>query len=187
MREPLPDIDIPPDAFAEARARSAAIRPVRVIVLGEPHRGDDGVAFVAVREAVAGLAPSVTAVVEVRETGQLDPADLVELAARGGAVVADAVVGVPVGEIVVLPLEVVAAGVPGGAAPVPRSSHVLPVDQLVALAAALRGNPPRGVLVGVGCERFGLGEPLSAAVAAVVPEFAATIRAEIERLAAEAS
>jgi hydrogenase maturation protease len=187
VREPLPDVATPPDAFAEARARSAANHPVRVIVLGEPHRGDDGVAFLAAREAMAALAPPMCALVEVRETGQLDPADLVELAASGGAVVVDAVVGVPVGEIVVLPLEVGAAGAPDGSVPVPRSSHVLPVDQLVALAAALRGAPPRGVLVGVGCERFEFGESLTPAVAAVVPEFAATIRAEIERLVAEAS
>ena len=71
--------------------------------------------------------------------------------------------------------------------PVPRSSHVLPVEQLVALAAALRGSPPRGVLVGVGCVSFGLGESMSPAVVAAIPAFTAAIRTEIERLVAEAS
>jgi hydrogenase maturation protease len=172
-------------AYAAARARSAASHPVRIIVLGESHRGDDGVAFLAVREAVAGLDRAARARLDVRETGQLDPADLVELAEGGAAVVVDAVIGVPVGEVVVLPLELVAQGGDGGSRPVPRSSHVLPVDQLVALAAALRGSPPRGVLVGMGCERFGLGDSLSPAVAAAVPAMAAVICAEIERLLAE--
>jgi hydrogenase maturation protease len=142
---------------------------------------------VAVREVAADLPPDVLDRVEIRETGQLDPADLVELAAAGGAIVVDAIVGVPAGEVVVLPLEMLAAGTPGSgrqgcSGAIPRSSHVLPVDQLVALAAALRGAPPRGVLVGVGCERFGYGESLSPAVAAAVPLLAAVIRSEIARL-----
>jgi hydrogenase maturation protease len=187
VSEPVSGTATPSSALAEARARSAASHPVRVIVLGEIHRGDDGVAFIAVRAAVAALTPAVMSRVEIRETGQLDPADLVELPARGSAVVVDAVVGVPIGKVVVLSLEDVARGGDPGSAPRPRSSHVLPVDQLVALAAALRGSPPHGVLVGVGCERFGLGEGLSPAVEAAVPALAATIRAEVERLIAEAS
>lgn len=187
MREPAPGATAPSGGFAEARARSATDHPVRVIVLGESHRGDDGVGFVAVASVMAGLPPHIRARVEVRETGQLDPADLIELSSAAAAIVVDAVVGVPVGEVVVLPLELVAASSPATAAPVPRSSHVLPVDQLVALAAVLRGGPPEGVLVGVGGERFGFGEGLSPAVEAAMPRFAAAIRAEIERLVAEAS
>ncbi len=162
-------------------------QPVRLIVLGELHRGDDAVGFVAAREAMSGLGPSIAARVEVREAGQLDPADLVELVEGRGAVVVDAVVGVPVGEVVVLSLEAVAAAAPDARRPVARSSHVLPVDQLVALAGALRGSAPHGVLVGVGGASFGLGEPISPAVSDAVPAFAAAIRAEIERLVAEAS
>jgi hydrogenase maturation protease len=189
VSEPVPSKANSSGAFAEARARAASDHPVLVIVLGERHRGDDGVGFAAVEAAMNALAPQDAARVDVRETGQLDPADLVELAVDGGAVVVDAVVGVAVGEVVVLPLEVVAAAAPAPAAPppgtpVPRSSHVLPVDQLVALAAALRGAPPRGVLVGVGCERFGFGEGLSPVVEAAVPAFAAAIRVEVERLLA---
>jgi hydrogenase maturation protease len=167
------------DAYAVARARTAASHPIRVIVLGEPHRGDDGVAFVAVREAMAGIAEALAARVEVRETGQLDPADLVELAPDGAAVVVDAVIGAMAGEIVVIPLEDVAAA---GAVQA-RSTHVLPVDQLVGLAAALRGSTPPGVLVGIGGEHFQFGAGLSPAVAAAVPSFAAAVRAEIERIA----
>ena len=172
-------------AYASARSIAAARHPIRVIVLGEPTRGDDAVAFPATRDAVAALPQAVRGRVEVRETGQLDPADLVELTAEGAAVVVDAVVGVDAGEVVVLSLERLAAlASEAGACPSPRSSHVLPVEQLVALAVALRGSPPRGVLVGVGGARFGIGEPLSPAVEAAVPDLAAAIRAEIERLAA---
>ena len=187
MSEPLPIAATSTGGFAEARARSAGNHPVLVIVLGERHRGDDGVAFAAVGAAMAALSPMAQSRVEVRETGQLDPADLVELPVGGAAVVVDAVAGVPVGEVVVLPLEAVAAGVSDAGSPVPRSSHVLPVDQLVALAAALRGSPPRGVLVGVGGERFGFGEGLSPGVEAAVPAFVAAIRVEVERLVAAIS
>ena len=125
--------------------------------------------------------------VEVRETGQLDPADLVELAADGGAVVVDAVVGVPVGEVVVLPLEVVAAGTRGTSAPVPRS------------AARATGGPARGArggaardhrraacwsAWGAAARARGADAP---AVAVAIPALTAAIRAEIERLVAAAS
>jgi hydrogenase maturation protease len=167
------------DAFAAARARTAASHPIRVIVLGEPHRGDDGVAFVAVRQVMRDLDPSVAARIEVRETGQLDPADLVELAPDGAAIVVDAVVGVPAGEVVVVALEDIA----GEGAVQARSTHVLPVDQLVGLAAALRGSPPPGVLVGIGGERFAFEVGLSAAVSAALPAFVERIRTEVLRVA----
>jgi hydrogenase maturation protease len=171
------------EAYARARSAASERHPIRVIVLGEPHRGDDGAAFLAVRVALVGLAPDVIDLLDVRETGQLDPADLVELAATGRAILVDAVVGVPPGEIVVLPLSELAAWAIGGTAgaAVPRSTHVLPVDQLVALAAALRGSPPPGVLVGLGSRGFDLGAGLSEPVTAALPAFGAAIQAEIDR------
>ncbi len=153
--------------------------PIRLIVLGDRSRGDDSVAFAAVAGALAVLPEATRRRIDVRETGQLDPADLVELPPDGAAIVVDAVIGIPPGEVLVVPLGEVAS--PTGRA-VPRSSHVLPVDQLVALAGVLRGSPPPGVLVGVGAERFGWGEPLSAAVAAAVPALALAISSEVERL-----
>jgi hydrogenase maturation protease len=183
-------------AYADARSAAAARHPIRVIVLGEPQRGDDGVAYVATRSVVGALDPTIRDRLEVRETGQLDPADLVELAATGAAVVVDAVVGVPPGKVVVVPLGrlATAASEEGGRRmdsddpiPTPRSTHVLPVDQLVALAAALRGSVPRGVLVGLGGSCFELGAGFSPPVEAALPAFGAAIRAEIERLAADAA
>lgn len=171
------------EGFAEllaARAGRGSARPLRLIVLGDRQRGDDGAAAAAVPLALAALTPEARARVAVRETGQLDPADLVELPEGGAAIVVDAVVGVTPGVIVVLPLD----ALPAAGGPTPRSSHVLPVDQLVALATALRGTPPPGVLVGVGASRFGIGEPFSPAVAEAVARLASAVAGEIERLVA---
>lgn len=177
----------PASAFGEGlvqllarRGRLSAARPVRLIVLGDRSRGDDAVAYAAVHEALAGLSASVRDRIDVRETGQLDPADLVELPESGAAVVVDAVAGIPAGEILRLPLAEIRPAADGE--PVPRSSHMLPLDQLVALAGVLRGADPPGLLVGVGAERFGFGEPLSPAVAAAIPALARAVRAELERL-----
>jgi hydrogenase maturation protease len=171
------------EVYARARCAASARHPIRVIVLGETHRGDDAVAFAAVRAALTGLEPEVIDLLDVRETGQLDPADLVELAASGWAIVVDAVVGVPPGEIVTLPLAELSqrATAGTGGSPVPRSTHVLPVDQLIALAAALRGSPPPGVLVGLGSACFDLGAGLTPPVLAALPAFADAIQGEIGR------
>ncbi len=166
----------------EQRGRHAGARPVQVIVLGDRSRGDDAVAYAAVHEALSGMPDDILARVDVRATGQLDPADLVELPERGAAVVVDAIVGVPVGCLVRLSLGEIGPSDDGG--PVPRSSHVLPVDQLIALAGVLRGGEPPGCLLGVGAERFGFGEPLSPAVADAVPALSAAVRHEVERLVA---
>jgi hydrogenase maturation protease len=162
-------------------------RPIRIIVLGERHRGDDSVSFAAARRAIVALDGAARELVELRETGQLDPADLVELPAGGAAIVVDAVVGIPPGSIVVLPLERLADLAAGriernGREAMPRSSHVLPVDQLVALATALRGDPPPGVLVGIGGARFDVGCDPSPAVAAATDAFAELIAAELASL-----
>ncbi len=165
------------------RGRQAGARPVRLIVLGDRSRGDDAVAYAAVHEALATLPEAIRERVDVRETGQLDPADLVEMPPGGAALVVDAVVGVPIGQLVRLPLAEI--GPPSKDVPVPRSSHVLPLDQLVALAGVLRGGDPPGLLVGVGASRFGFGEPLSPEVAGAIPALAAAVRVELERLVTE--
>jgi Ni,Fe-hydrogenase maturation factor len=85
---------------------------------------------------------------------------------------------VPPGELVTLPLADVASG--GG--PAPRSSHLMPLQQVLALTDVL-GGLPEGVFIGVGAASFDLGAGLSPAVQDALPFFAAAIRAEIERLA----
>ena len=68
--------------------------------------------------------------------------------------------------------------------PQPRSSHELPVERVLALAATLRDAPPRGTFVGIGGAGWDVGAPLSAAVAAGLPAFAAAIADAITALAA---
>ena len=162
-------------------------RPVRVIVLGERHRGDDAVTFPAARRALASLDGVARDRIELRETGQLDPADLVELPPGGSALIIDAVVGVPPGEIVTIPLgrlaDLAAGRVERDAREaMPRSCHVLPVDQLVALAAALRGESPHGILLGIGGACFDLGSEPSTAVVEALDGFAERIAGELADL-----
>jgi hydrogenase maturation protease len=92
--------------------------------------------------------------------------------------IVDAVVGVEPGTIVRVPLEELShAG-----APTPRSSHQLPISQVIALTAALRDGVPAGCLVGVGGHTFGYGSRLSAAVRASLPAFGEAIAAEAGHL-----
>jgi hydrogenase maturation protease len=152
-------------------------RPVRVLVCGERLRGDDAAAVLA-----AGMLPADTrALADIFEVGQLSVEALLDVPEGMSLVVADAAAGVAPGAVVTLPLEEVARL--GRAAP--ASSHSLPPDQVLALAAELRGLLPRGVFVGIGGTEFGFGEEPSAAVQSGLPAFAATLSDEIRRLAAE--
>jgi len=156
---------------------------VPVLVCGEPLRGDDA----AGPAAVELLAADVRARAAVTAVGQLDLLVLLDLPADTPCVVVDAVAGLPAGEIWVQPLAAVVdrgrdrAG--SGRVPEPRSSHELPIDQVLALAATLRERPPAGTFVGIGGERWDLGASLSPAVVAALPAFAAAIAAAIEEAA----
>jgi hydrogenase maturation protease len=175
---------------AEPGRRAAERAPgggrVPVFVCGEPLRGDDAAGQAAVRL----LAAATLARAEVTAVGQLDLLVLLDLPADTPCVVVDAVAGLPAGEVWVRPLAAVidrARDLAGsGRAPEPRSSHELPVDQVLALAAALREAPPAGTFVGIGGERWDLGAGLSPAVSAALPAFAAAIAAAIDELAAGA-
>jgi hydrogenase maturation protease len=149
---------------------------LRLLVCGERERGDDAAAFAA----VAALPPAVRDRVDVVACGQLEVDDLLDMPAGAACIVIDAAVGVAPGEVIALSLADVAARRGGGA---PRSSHTLPPDQAIALAAALRGAPPAGVFVGIGGADFALGADLSPAVRAGVPRLVDRLVAEIERLA----
>lgn len=157
----------------------ASVPRVRVFACGERSRGDDAVAILAAER----LPAAVRALAEVDLCGQLDVQALVDIPAGQACIVVDAAVGIPPGEIVVLPLEQVAQD--GGARP--HSSHSLPPDQSLALAAVLRGELPRGSFVGLGGAAFELGAGLSPAVAAAMDAFVQAIAAEIHRLSGVAS
>jgi hydrogenase maturation protease len=159
---------------------AGARRLVPVFICGEPARGDDAAGFAAVEQ----LPPEVRALADIVAVGQLDVSLLVDLPDGQACVVVDAVAGIAPGETWVRPLaELVHASAARGR-PAPHSSHLLPIDRVLALAALLRPEPPAGTFVGIGGADFDLGGPLSPAVAAGLPAFAAAI-AEAIRGAAE--
>jgi hydrogenase maturation protease len=127
------------------------------------------------------LPPDVRALAQVVEVGQLSVEALQDVPDGAAVIVADVAMGVAAGRVVTLTLADVARSTGSGATP--ASSHSLPPDQVLALAAEMRGSPPRGSFVGVGGAEFGFGERLSAPVAAGLPAFVAALADEIRRLA----
>jgi len=149
--------------------------PIPILVCGEATRGDDAAGF-----AVTSLLSSATlAAARVERVGQLDVLFLLDLPADVPCVVVDAVNGLTPGEIWVRPLSALVdrarALDASGRRPEPRSSHELPIDAVLTLAATLRAEPPNGVFVGIGGAAFALGAGLSPAVEAALPAFAAAI------------
>jgi len=153
---------------------------VPVFVCGEPARGDDAAGLAAVEL----LPPGVLAHAEIVAVGQLDVLFLLDLPAEEPCVVVDAVAGLTPGEIWVRPLAALVdrarALADAARAPEPRSSHELPLEQVLALAAILRDAPPAGTFVGIGGSCWDVGTPLTAPVAAGLPAFAAAIAAAID-------
>ena len=153
---------------------------VRVFVCGELARGDDAAGFAAVEL----LPPDVRARAEIVPAGRLDVLLLLDLPAEEPCVVVDAVAGLRPGEIWLRPLPALVdrarALADAGRAPEPSSSHELPLEQVLALAAILRDAPPAGTFVGIGGSCWDAGTPLTAPVAAGLPAFAAAIAAAVE-------
>jgi len=154
--------------------------PVPVFVCGEPARGDDAAGLAAVEL----LAADVRARAEIHPVGRLDVLFLLDLPADEPCVVVDAVAGIRPGETWVRSLPALVdrarALADAGRAPEPSSSHELPLEQVLALAAILRDAPPAGTFVGIGGSCWDVGTPLTAAVAAGLPDCAAAIAAAIE-------
>ena len=158
-------------------------RPVRLLVCGNADRGDDGAALAAVAGLLSGLPPHLLAVLDVRRCEQLDLDDLLDLPAGAACVITDAVVGLSPGEIVTIPLDELPDR-DGAAGPVPRSSHVLPIGQLVAIAEVMREHPLDGSFVGIGGRSFGFGRGIGRPVRAGIPAFRAAIEAALIEAAA---
>ena len=152
---------------------------VPIFVCGEPARGDDAAGFAAVELLPADL----RARAEVVPVGQLDILFLMDLPADAPCIVVDAVAGLHPGEVWVRPLAALVdrarARQASGRAPEPRSSHELPLEQVLALAATLRDEPPVGTFVGIGGACFDVGTPLTDQVARALPAFADAIAAEL--------
>ena len=186
-------------APAPAGAESGdASRRILVLCCGQPARGDDSAAYLAAEllpRLIAGggahdggpsaalpdplRLPGAHAVeVVIRLVGQLEPDDLVDAGPGDAVVVADAVRGVSPGIVIRRDLADLASGGPS-----PRSSHVLPLRDVLALVVALRGALPRGRFVGIGGTAFGIGQEVSPPVDAAIPSFAEAIVAEVRSLA----
>lgn len=147
---------------------------VTLFVCGESLRGDDG----AARAAVLRLPPQARLAVQLREVGELSVEDLLALAPGSAAIVVDAVVGVQPGRLVSFDLSDLPLRASGLR---PRSTHQLPLDQVVGMAVLL-GAEVRGSFIGVGGVDFGFGRPLSDPVRRALPGLRAALVAEIELL-----
>ena len=153
---------------------------LRLLVCGNADRGDDGAALCAVAHLLPGLDPTVSRQIEVRRCSQLDPTDLIEVPPEEGCLILDTVVGVNPGEVIELTLDQLASQ----AAIAPRSSHALPIAQVLGLAGAVRGELPRGRFLGIGGKWFGFGNVRSRALRAGMPAYERCIASAIEHLVA---
>jgi len=153
---------------------------VRLLVCGNADRGDDGAALSAIATLLPSLPSALLERLEVRRCGHLRVEDLMDVPASEIALIVDAAVGIPPGHVVTLPIGQIVAD---PTAPAPRSSHELPIDQVLGLAQEMRpGGLPEGTFVGIGGRRFGYGRPLSRSVRLNLPAFQAAIAAELARL-----
>ena len=158
-----------------ARARAA---PVRLIVLGSVDRGDDALGPLVVAQLPADLWP----LVDVRIGGSLDVLDLADVPPNGACVVVDAARGLAPGVIAFVPF-VRFLGRRAGHLPDPRSSHELPLGELIQLVHVVRGDLPRGGFLVAGGLNFGLGELPSQEIARAVPALVLALERLIGRLA----
>jgi len=152
---------------------------VVVFACGDPLRGDDSVGPIA----VMGLSAELIEGAEVRIVGALEAEYLIDLAAGVRAVIVDAVVGPPPGDIVEMDL----AEMTGRAQEVmTTSTHQLPLDEVVAIAQLLRDEPVVGRFVGVGIEAVAIGEEPTASVEGAIPALRDAVAAAVEALSGEA-
>lgn len=152
---------------------------VRLLVCGSADRGDDCAALFAAAYVLPGLEAAVRQKLEVRRCERLDATDLIDVAEGEACIVLDTVVGIEPGSILECPLEELA----DRSAASPRSSHPLPIDQVLGIAEAVRGALPRGTFVGIGGKWFGYGEVRSRALRAGMSDFEAALEHAIRSLA----
>jgi hydrogenase maturation protease len=152
---------------------------VRLLICGAADRGDDGAALTAIARLLPMLDPATLERLEVRRCLQLDPLDLIDVAPEQSCLVIDTVVGIEPGSVIAIPLEELASP---ASAVTPRSSHALPIDQVLGIADAIRGGLPRGTFVGIGGKWFGFGARHSRAVTAGLGDLQATVKTELDHL-----
>jgi hydrogenase maturation protease len=146
---------------------------IRVLACGAIDRGDDGVALLAVR----ALPRSARRAAQIDEVGYLSPELLIGDAPETQRLVLDCVAGLRSGEIVDLPL----ADLPELEARMrTTSTHALAPGAAVALAALLGAVHPDDRFLGIGGERFGVGDDLSPAVRAQLDAYVERMATRIE-------
>ena len=162
-----------------------ALAAIRLVACGNADRGDDGLAWKAVRPLAERLPAEVAVAVEVRRATELRVEDLLDLVPGQSLVIVDAVSGVEPGTVVRFPLDELplATGRGGAGRPAPRSSHQLPIEVVLGLAETLLERRIEGVFVGLGGGSFGIGEPLSEIVTEALPRLRAAVVAELMALA----
>jgi hydrogenase maturation protease len=153
-------------------------RTVRLLVCGNAERGDDGAALAAVAGLLPCLPPHLLAVLEVRRCEQLELEDLLDVPRSTVCVIVDTAIGVPVGSVITVPLAELAER-DAAAGPNLRSTHVLPIGQLVAIAQILREHSFDGAFVGLGGRSFGYGRSLGRPVRSALPAFRSAIEAAL--------
>jgi hydrogenase maturation protease len=141
-------------------------RNALIVGYGNPLRGDDGVGR-AVAQALADEAAIEGA--EAISCRQLTPELAERFAAADRVVLIDAQAGLEPGGVRITELR----------AAIARASvlgHHVDPRELLRMAGALYGRSPEAFLVTVGASSLTLGEGLSAAVTAALPEVIATVR-----------
>ena len=152
---------------------------IRLLVCGSADRGDDGAALHAVAHLLPRLEADLLQRLEVRRCPQLDAVDLIDVAPGEACIVLDTVVGVEPGEVVEIPLDELVTTHDIA----PRSSHALPIEQVLGITMAIRGTVPAGTFVGIGGKWFGFGQVQSRALRQGMPAFELAAEQAIQRLA----
>lgn len=153
---------------------------VRLLVCGNPDRGDDGAAVAAVAAVLPALPREVLSRLEVRRCTRLEAHDLLDIPGTVHAVIVDAALGAAPGQVVVVPLGDLTSR---SDTPIPHSSHAVPPDLPIRLASEMRPDPPDGSFVGIGGRSFGYGAALSRPVRDGLAAFREALAAELTRLA----
>jgi len=161
---------------------ACAPRSLQILVCGNADRCDDGAAIWAIQHLLPNLAVFEASGMAVTECGQLDVDDLVH--ARGPVLIVDTAVGLAPGAVVTLDFDQLMAH-PKEIAP--RSSHALPIDQVIGITRSLRDTPMEGLFVGIGAADLGYGQNLSIPVREGMGDFVVAIERALTRLASNSA
>jgi hydrogenase maturation protease len=151
---------------------TATLPHVRLLVCGNVDRADDGAAIWAVSHLLPGAAADELPGLDVRRCGQLEVEDLVDGGLVGPLLIVDTAVGIRPGRIVTLSFDELLQHTSSAA---PRSSHSLPIDQVIGVARHLADGPVDGLFVGIGAGDVSHGRSLSKPVREAMGEYVVAI------------